>query len=528
MLLKLKHTFLPRFSRTLLLVLLTGVIPLFALWNQNIDQIQAKIIIQPLIYTILFNLIILGIWLLISRSIDKAVLLTCLTIIMFFSFGHTYNLIEGKRLIGFSVGYMKLLAMFLIIYIFLIVLIFKNDKVIKIPYASLLFIVILLLSMNLIPALIFQINLNKPNSNAQVVENATQNSGRSNRDIYFIILDAYAREDILSEVLDYDNTPFINGLLERGFYIPDCAFSNYDGTNLAVASILNYDYLPNSNASNIAIEEDTSTNSNWILDNKVWNYFKQIGYSFVTGRGYSAFNDIVDSDIYLNYLKDQQGIDDLAQNKFNALYLNTTMIRVLTEVYRSNPYKYSRIPYWFAFNREVDPYLKEASFWYYQNHYIFDSLEKFPKEPGDFLVYAHINSPHGPYVFRSDGSFRYPLDTNDEKVLYSDTITYLNKRVLEVIDVLIKDSELQPIIIIQGDHSIHGMTTGLGLHKILSAYYLPGELNTPPYSTITPVNDFRLIIKNYFDPTISLLPDTLYVKFLNAHETVPASCELDQ
>ncbi len=105
-------------------------------------------------------------------------------------------------------------------------------------------------------------------------------------------------------------------------------------------------------------------------------------------------------------------------------------------------------------------------------------------------------------------------------------ITYINKRILKVVDALQEKSSPSPIIIIQGDHGIHKMTTGLDKHKILSAYYLPGNLSTPPYKTITPVNNFRLILRNYLDPSVQLLPDTLWVKFKNDYEPVPASCSV--
>jgi hypothetical protein len=174
--------------------------------------------------------------------------------------------------------------------------------------------------------------------------------------------------------------------------------------------------------------------------------------------------------------------------------------------------------------------LEESTFWYYQINYMFDSLEKIPKKPGSYLVYAHINAPHGPDVFQSDGSFQYPLgnplDPKVEKVLIANEITYINKRVIKLVDALLKDSEIAPIIIIQGDHGIHSLTSGLDMHKILSAYFLPGDLVSHPYPTITPVNDFRLIIKNYFDQSIELSPDILYVKYTNDYESVPASCDL--
>jgi hypothetical protein len=521
---------MPRVLRALLLELLVGLTPFFSLWNQNLDQIQSKVVLKPLLITILFILIISGLWLLVSRSIEKSALLACLTFIFFFTFGHLYNLIEGKTLFGFSIGFLKLLFGYLVVFTLLMVLVLKSKGIHKNLFFSLFFVTAILLMVNLFPILGYEIKLIRSNSQYQETPNLTQNIETNQRDIYYIVLDAYARQDVLKAVLNYDNSAFLTALKNRGFYIPDCAFSNYDGTDLTISSVLNYDFLQDLKVSGGSMGQELAEDPSRIINNKVRNYFKQYGYSFVTGRGYTPANDISDSDIYLNYFIDKKGKDDLAEKKFSALYLNTTILRVLTELYRHNPTKYSRLPFWWAFNQEANPELAGAIFWYYQNNYIFDSLEKIPKKPGAFLVYAHINAPHGPYVFQSDGSFQYPLGNplspQIEKVLYANTITYLNKRVLKLVDTLLKDSETQPIIIIQGDHGIHTLTSGLDMHKILSAYYLPGDLVSPPYPTITPVNDFRLIIKNYFDHSIELSPDMLYVKYLNDYESVPASCDL--
>ena len=50
--------------------------------------------------------------------------------------------------------------------------------------------------------------------------------------IYHIILDAYARQDILKTRYNYDNSPFIDGLKQRGFIVANKAHTNYDETFL--------------------------------------------------------------------------------------------------------------------------------------------------------------------------------------------------------------------------------------------------------------------------------------------------------
>jgi len=62
-------------------------------------------------------------------------------------------------------------------------------------------------------------------------------------DIYYIILDGYGRSDILKSEFGYDNSDFLNSLRDQGFFVADCAQSNYAQTQLSLASSLNFNYI---------------------------------------------------------------------------------------------------------------------------------------------------------------------------------------------------------------------------------------------------------------------------------------------
>ena len=64
-------------------------------------------------------------------------------------------------------------------------------------------------------------------------------------DIYYIILDAYSRDDVLQDFYQYDNGPFISELEALGFYVARCSRSNYASTRLSLPSSLNMDYIDN-------------------------------------------------------------------------------------------------------------------------------------------------------------------------------------------------------------------------------------------------------------------------------------------
>ena len=62
-------------------------------------------------------------------------------------------------------------------------------------------------------------------------------------DVYFLVLDAYAREDVLSELFGFDNSSFLNELRSKGFVIGDQAVSEYSMTVASLSSTLMMDHV---------------------------------------------------------------------------------------------------------------------------------------------------------------------------------------------------------------------------------------------------------------------------------------------
>ncbi|HLO30688.1 MAG TPA: hypothetical protein VK249_16200, partial [Anaerolineales bacterium] len=79
-----------------------------------------------------------------------------------------------------------------------------------------------------------------------------------------------------------------------------------------------------------------------------------------------------------------------------------------------------------------------------------------------------------------------------------------------------------PIIVIQGDHSYFKLADRV---KILNAYYFPDGGDKSLYSTVTPVNTFRLIFNTYYGGQYPLLPDiSRYLDRKNSLKEAPSTC----
>ncbi|MEN6409616.1 MAG: hypothetical protein ABFD44_07895, partial [Anaerolineaceae bacterium] len=94
---------------------------------------------------------------------------------------------------------------------------------------------------------------------------------------------------------------------------------------------------------------------------------------------------------------------------------------------------------------------------------------------------------------------------NDEyrRIGYTNQVQFLNNRLVGILQTILKDSKNPPIIVLMGDHGLKNANRGL----ILNAIYLPGGKTDALYSSISPVNSFRVIFNEYFGTNYDYLPD---------------------
>jgi hypothetical protein len=327
-------------------------------------------------------------------------------------------------------------------------------------------------------------------------------------DIYYIIFDAYSRDDILREIYGFDTSSFLDRLTEMGFYVARGSQSNYPYTELSLASSLNMDYL---NAPEFNFDEDSHR---WdlvglILHGLVRHELECVGYTtvaFETGHYWTQWEDAI---VYLDrkseVLYKMQILGGVSA--FEAMLIETSVGRVLTDA--ANVLPNFLVP-------DVDNPLRDHR---ERVLFVLDSLSEVSAIESPKFVFAHIVSPHFPYVLDPQGEFvdhgavqasadsqgsKEPLDR-----AYRDQVAYLNSRIAQFVSDILADSETPVVIIIQGDHSNSARTPGERA-AILNMLYLPGSASTKLYPTITPVNTFRLVFNEYLDGNYSLLEDISY------------------
>lgn len=309
------------------------------------------------------------------------------------------------------------------------------------------------------------------------------------RDIYFIVLDSYTSSNSLKELWGYDNTPFINYLREKGFFIAENSVTPYTWTGLSIASVLNMSYI-NNNIKKVPDGVRSYAEYQMIQNNLVMASLRHMGYKLLN---YSLF-DFSNTERFYTYPEIMSGDSSFAVSLYNKTLLGFIKQRWI-------------IPDFSKINLDIIDLLKK------------EAKNKQKGEQPKF-VYAHLMTPHWPYHFDRNGNI-----TTGEKLRgqwnnkdkYLDQLIYTNYLITDVINTILSNYETLPIIIIQGDHGfrlLDGNDKDREAHTIFNAYYLPGINKKKLCNATTPANSFRLIFNKYFGTSYVLLAEADITKLV--------------
>lgn len=491
---------MPLAKRIVLHPFLFALSPVVFLYANNLDRVPLPQTFRLILILLLAVTLFILLMRLLTRSWQRAGLITSLAAILFSSYSHIYFALNGKSSLVQADLLAAIWASLMIVggwFLWRILAQVHLQAVQRIAniFATFLF----LIPFVTLTARGVQLALFRPAGTlAETQPAAPSGTPGSRPNIYYIILDEYGRSDMLRQMLSCDNSAFIDALRERGFYIADESYSNYGITLISLASSLNFRYL---NDSVSPLPEDTPSNTRFIIDSirnsNIRTRLERAGYHFITfATGYFS-SEIKDSDHYIeptNYIND-----------FELLYINSTALALLSD--------------------EVNGARARTLI-----HYNFHELGRLPQSGMEqpMFVFAHIQSNHAPYVFGPDGEpvkpwgfSAAPGQSAGAKTYvqaYCDQMVYINRLVLQTIDQILETSEPKPVIILQGDHGTQSHHNWFSVedscvkerHAILNAYYFPDGDYQDLYPSITPVNTFRVVLNKYFNAGLPLEPDRMY------------------
>lgn len=486
--------------------------PGLALLSVNVGQIEAGAGVRVLLGSLAFGLLLFSFFGLILRQVHRAAFLATLWMALFFYYGHVYNLLQEKYPDFNSTPW--LLSLWGVLMILSVAWATRPKLKIANLAVSLNVVTLGLVLMSGGQVLFGSTAGNGHRAAAEFapVQALNPPEGQALPDVYYFILDSYTRADLLQSAFDYDNSAFLKGLEERGFYVAECSQANYTRTELSLGSSLNMLYLQDLDSKFTPESEARGRLWDSLKHSAVRYNFESLGYQTVGYATGFAWNELRDADHFYSPPPLSSGLSE-----FEGLFLRTTLAR------------YAEDLGW------VDDDAIMAQEYRDRFNTVFDSLDGLSRNPAPTFAYIHLISPHPPFVFGPDGQPTDPSKFWNEKRLYpsdlyrqgyTDQMTFLNGKMLDAIDTILKNSDTPPIIILQGDHG-PWLQPKLQHMFILNAYYLPGR-NDELYPSISPVNTFRLIFDDYFGGDYPLLKDISYyspVPKLYQFSELPNTCE---
>jgi hypothetical protein len=335
---------------------------------------------------------------------------------------------------------------------------------------------------------------------------------RARPDVYVLILDGYARADVLREYYGFENG-LIGHLRSAGFFIAERASSNYGQTAQSLASSLNLEYLPALIASTTSAVRARRGFGELIAKNRTFEAFAAAGYRI---RAYASEYGMIRPEPADERPHPFVYLTDFEYSMYEASILPQLSVAL------------GYPPGWtpMALHRR-------------QVTWTLDHLERELPATDDAptLVFAHLLIPHPPFAFDADGAARasrLPANLTDGdhwrinarstgeryETGYVDAIKFLNSRLVRIVErVRNRLDGRRTIVYLQADHGPGSRLTWedpdstdfrerLGI--MLAIRFPDGDPGAVAYPSLTPINGFRILLNSALSTRLPLLEDRSY------------------
>lgn len=329
------------------------------------------------------------------------------------------------------------------------------------------------------------------------------------RDVYLIVLDEYANAAVLRDLLGFDNRAFVDSLRALGFHVPAAVGSNYTQTGLSLPSLLNASHIHQATRDLPEGSSDPTLMNHVLGQSRVARFFQARGYRYIAFPSLwwlsTRSSPIADSVVRV-----WGGFDldrELARTEFRRVLRKSTIIDY---VHRDDPWD--------------GDFVRRT----------LDGIARLPSVKEPVFAFAHLISPHSPYVFDSScGPTRRYIEGRGQPEIraanYLGQLQCLNGMVLATVTRLIRDSEVPPVILLQGDHgsavlrysespSAEQVPAEAAWERFgaFGAYYLPEGGAEAFGDTVTVVNVLGNVLRHYFGADLPREPDEQYLS-IEAH-----------
>jgi hypothetical protein len=482
--------------------IIAGLYPFLFYWSVNANQVGSDDAWRSFFVVLVISIILLSVFWLISRDINKASVSGTIILLAFFSYGHIFTWLRLQNM-PFA-RHSILLPIMIIVSAMVVWVLFRTSGNLK-PLIGFLNGTLLLLSLFSIVQITSAYSKTENLSPEAHQKQAPATTPIALPDIYLIVVDEYPRADVLKKSFNYDNSEFLDQLEELRFRVIPCSQSNYRWTIQALYAMLNLEYAPPDPFDRFAYTNQSITNrlSKDIKNGYLINALRQRGYQLVAFETGYAFTELDDAEIFLKSSRME------TLSLFEEGLIETSMLAAWDDlairlglIDNSNPTKAAkRLP-------------RSSPDYYYQIKMDgFNNLDESIMLDTPKFVFAHLLGAHFPIAIDANGNHIYTSKLEREP--YLSQILYTNKRLISSMQQIINTTGTPPIVVLVSDHGLkyddfdaEGEYTDSLLN--FGAVFGPTELTSKLYDSITPVNIMRLLAAQQEIGDYEILPDISY------------------
>jgi hypothetical protein len=323
------------------------------------------------------------------------------------------------------------------------------------------------------------------------------------RDIYLIVLDEYASAEVTGRLFGFDNRVFLDSLRQLGFVVP-AVHSNYLHTLLSLPSLLNASQIADLSGELGGRSLDRTLPDYLVEHNRTVPFLKSQGYrfAFFPSQSWESTRHNPQADQEFQVWHGVNPARELTRSGLRTVLKKVSLLK----------------------------YFEWGASRYTRDHVsrTFAAIAQVPRIPGPVFTFAHVLSPHGPYVFdwNCRPATKRPAASPPKRTAaaYVAQIQCLNHMVLDLVTTLLRTSDLPPIILVQGDHGSKSLlfdkagaaekiTLAAAKERTgaFGAYYLPDHGSDAFGDSVTIVNVMGNVLRFYLGGSLAPGPDDMYL-----------------
>lgn len=470
----------------LLSILAVAAFPCIFLYAQNVEEVSAASMVPFLLVYSVTGLGMAGVLSIFFRNLSRAAFLSDLALLVIINF---CLLAENvKEVMPFLWDrYLLLILGLILLGIFILLIKKKPDMrtaclLVLIAFGSMIL-------MNLIFALPDMIKggkgpLNSKDKPDRVQEEIKVEFGENRPNVYYFIFDEYGGYENLKYYYDYDNSPFLEALEDRGFSVArESRNTEAVETITIVPNLLNLNYV-------VALEDSKLEKQEFVEKTFISRMFRENGYQV----------QIVNHTDYLGTKDARVLTGEQTRRTISEILLKNSLFNKLPRTRKLLDDLFS-LDYSSNYRRCLDDAMEAG----------LRSWETAQNEPT--LTIGYLQCPHSPTMVGRHGEempFSQGWNWLDPS-LYLNQLEFISDYILELVDTIQKNDP-EAVILLQSDHGnrypIHMWQMKVlerydpyeeepYMKNILNCVYYQGE--SFPIEGETGINTLRLVFRQVLD-----------------------------